>query len=129
MEQNTNRLYTTLDMKSRLFSTDPLFWRMLSVARSHYKATKSSGEAMTPIYIALRGTRIEMFRSAYLSGYNRMQHENKLAGAVTHDMHELLDENNYHSGNTLLLWQLIYDEPYFHIAAKNVIERHAASLE
>ena len=128
MEQNTDRPYTTNDMKSRLLPADALFWELLNLNRRLFKAYKRNSLAGDNSRYFVRAY-LATYKTAYQQGYNRIHHETELAIEVNHDMNEILDENNYRSGDTLLLWGLIYDEPYFHAAAKNVIDRHAASLE
>jgi len=136
MEQTRNLLYIKSQMKSRLFPDDELFWELLAVERRICKSHKtqwgggwSSSFVMDNTMRELRKLYLRLYKTAYLSGYNRIKHETELAAEITKDIQTILDENNLRHDGATLLWRLIQDEPYFISAVHNVLSYHNAAFE
>ena len=127
--EHTNKQYNNSNTESRLFPSDALFWEMLDMERTMFKAHRGSSEALSPIYMDLRKVYVSLYKRAYQSGYSRIQSETELAAEISKDLNTILDENNLRHDGATLLWRLIQDDEYFISAVHNVLSYHNAAFE
>jgi len=127
---------TSVQVKTKLFPTDALFWLLLrqerfmveSYARTGGIWAESTKEQLIPILRDLRRLHLTTYRAAYLTGYARIKQEDSCLTEMVQDLNTILQDNGMYGKDPWLLWRLLYDDDAFQVTAGRVIKEHESGL-
>jgi len=123
---------TSVQVKTKLFPTDALFWLLLKQERFMVESYRMAGgiwqesakENLIPILRDLRKLHLAVYKDAYLKGYARIKIEDGCLTEMTQDLNTLLEENGKQGKDIWLLWRFLYDDDEFEIVAGRIIEEY-----